>query len=113
MAPELLLGLLSSEHADVIGLTLSAVHDLACIVPNVIPIEAAPRLVQLLSDKHHGKQQVHHPGGTHKQCNDGGDIFMHQSFCEQHATAAQFGRCTHVYWRLPEIQEHSAQQGSR
>lgn len=66
MAPELFLGLLSSEHADVIVLTLSAVHDLACIVPNVIPIEAAPRLLQLLSDKHHGKQPVHHPGGTYK-----------------------------------------------
>jgi hypothetical protein len=55
LPPELLLALLSSQQEEVVNLSLHVLHDLAHIVPAVIPVDAAPRLLQLLSTQSHGE----------------------------------------------------------
>lgn len=55
LQPGLILALLGSEQAETLGLTLLGLQDLACIAPAVIPLDAAPRLLQLLCCHKHGE----------------------------------------------------------
>lgn len=55
LPPELLLALLSSQQEEVLSLSLLVLQDLARIVPTVIPVDAAPRLLQLLCCSTHGE----------------------------------------------------------
>jgi hypothetical protein len=57
LPPELLLALLASSQDEVVGSTLHAAHGLASFAPAVVPVEAAPRLVQLLCHQSHGEEQ--------------------------------------------------------
>lgn len=52
---ELLLALLSSQQEEVVNLSLHVLQDLAHIVPAVIPVDAVPRLLQLLCCQTHGE----------------------------------------------------------
>lgn len=55
LPPELLLTLLSSVQEEVVDLTLHAMHELAATAPAVVPVDVAPRLLQLLACRNHGE----------------------------------------------------------
>jgi hypothetical protein len=56
LPPHLLLPLLASSHDEVVAVALQAAQDLAWLA--VVPVDAAPRLVQLLCCQNHGKLAV-------------------------------------------------------
>jgi hypothetical protein len=58
LPPELLLALLSSQQQEVVNLSLYVLHDLAHIVPAVVPVDAAPRLLQLLCCQTYGEDKA-------------------------------------------------------
>lgn len=62
LPPELLLALLASSHDEVVGGALHAAHGLTSFAPAVVPVDAAPRLVQLLCHQSHGKEEQEKSG---------------------------------------------------
>lgn len=62
LPPELLLALLASSQDEVVGGALHAAHGLTSFAPAVVPVDAAPRLVQLLCHQSHGKEEQEQSG---------------------------------------------------
>ena len=57
LPPCLLIALLSSRSADAVSLTLDALLGVARLLPGLLPVQAAARLLELLCSNTHGEQQ--------------------------------------------------------
>lgn len=57
LPPCLLIALLSSRSADAVSLSLDALLGVARLLPGLLPVQAAARLLELLCSNMHGEQQ--------------------------------------------------------